>query len=361
MIRHISLSLLLVAAFALLPSISDGGTFILANLRTSDLGYSPFTGQIYAAVPDSSALNPNTLTPINPANAALGTAVPIGFDPTRVAVSSDGTNVFTVVGGRRAVQRYRLPTAAADQLFSVAGGPVFDDMYAIAGRPNAVVLHESAPGFSPPAIATVVYENAVLLPNQVGHGLGVGGPDIIAVDPADGTKAYGYQNTISSYDNVPMIISAAGIDTTSPATLQGVVTGAVGPIALTGDHLFTNQGKVYSLSLGFQVASFLGGELFTLDVNGHKLYTMTSSGTTKTLRAYSLDTLTLVGSDVFNGISGNPASLIRLGSDSMAFRTSADQVVILHSGAVPEPSGFIIAATLGFALTIAIRRKRLSA
>lgn len=96
--------------------------------------------------------------------------------------------------------------------------------------------------------------------------------------------------------------------------------------------------------MGFQVASFLGGELFTLDVNDGRLYTLSSSGTTKTFRAYSLDTLTLVDTDVLTGVQGNPASLIRLNSNAMAFRTSADQVVIFHSPAVvPEPNGLAIA------------------
>lgn len=357
MTRLTAISLLFMAMFPLSLSTSRGASYIVANLKTSDLGYSSLTGQIYAAVPDASSTNPNTLTPIDPATATLGAAIPIGFDPARIAVSSDGANVFTIIGGRRAVQRYRLPTATADQLFSVAGGPVFDDMYAILGRPNAVVLHESQPGISPPAVATVVYENGVLLPEQVGHGVGVGGPDIIAVDPADGTKAYGYQNTISSYDNVPMVIGPLGIDTTGPAPLQGVVVGPHGPIAITGDHLFSNQGRIFSMSLGFQVASFLGGDLFTLDVEDRRLYTISSSGTTKTFRAYSLDTLALVGTDVLTGVSGNPSSLIRLDSNAMAFRTSADQVVIFRSSAVvPEPSGLVIAAVFSFAL-LCVRRR----
>jgi hypothetical protein len=334
-----------MAVCSLMPSTLHGASYIVANLKTSDLGYSPLSGQIYAAVPDASSINPNSLTPINPTTAALGMPIPIGFDPARIAISSDGANVFTIIGGRRAVQRYHLPTAMMDQLFSIAGGPIFDDMYAVPGRPSAVVLHESQPGISPPAVATVVYENGVLLPRQVGQGVGVGGPDIIAVDPADGTKAYGYQNTISSHDNVPMVIGPLGIDVAGPAPLQGVVVGPHGPIAITGDHLFSNQGRIFSMSLGFQVASFMGGELFTLDVNDRRLYTMTSSGTTKTLRAYSLDTLALVGSDVLSGIQGDPASLIRLDSNAMAFRTSADQVIIFRSPAVvPEPGCLAIAA-----------------
>jgi hypothetical protein len=340
-------SVAMLAVFSVLAANvpARAASFIVANLKTSDLGYSSQSGLIYAAVPDGAALNPNSLTPINPNTAAIGEAIPIGFDPARIAVSADGVNVFTVIGGRRAVQRYHVPTSAADQLFSVAGGPVFDDMYAVPGRPNAVILHESQPGVSPPAVATVVYENGSLLPHQVGHGVGVGGPDIIAIDPANGTKAYGYQNTISSYDNVPMTLSSLGVDVAGPATLQGVVVGPHGPIAITGDYLFSNQGRIFSMSLGFQVGSFLGGGLFTLDATDRRLYTLEPSGNSMMFRSYSLDTLALVGTDVLDGISGNPSSLIRVGSNAMAFRTSNNQVVIFHSQAiVPEPSTMALSA-----------------
>ncbi len=361
MTRLMLISLLFVAVFALLPSPTSGATFIVANIKASDLGYSPLSGRIYATIPDVSPTNPNTLTPINPETATLETAIPIGFDPARIAVSSDGANVFATIGDRRAVQRYHVPTALVDQTFSVPGGPVFDDMYAVPNRPNAVVLHESQPGVSPPAVATVVYENGLLLPHQVGHGVGVGGPDILAVDPADGSRAYGYQNTISSYDNVPMVIGPLGIDAVGPAPLQGVVVGSHGPIAITGDHLFSNQGRIYSMSLGFQVASFLGGELFTIDVHDHRLYTISSSGTTKTFRAYSLDTLTLTGTDVLTGITGDPQSLIRLGSNAMAFRTSADRVVIFHSSAiVPEPSCLTVITPTFVLVVLRIRQSRIS-
>jgi hypothetical protein len=343
---------IIIAAYAISVLAANAASYTSINLKTTDLGYSSLSGQIYAAVPDSSPLNPNTLTMINPLTASIGTTIPIGFDPSRIAVSSDGSNVFTIIGDRRAVKRYRVPTNTADQQFTISGGPVFDDIYAIPGRPNAVVVHESFPGISPPAVGTVVYENGSPLPHQVGHGVGVGGPDIIAVDPADGTKAYGYQNTVSSYDNVPMTISVLGIDTAGPSSLQGVVTGPHGPIAITGDYLFSNQGRIYSFSQGFQVASFLGGDLFTLDIEDRRLYTLSSSGTTKTLRAYSLDTLTLIGTDTLTGISGTPRSLIRLSSRGMAFRTSSDRVVIFSSPiVVPEPSCLIITlSAIGFAI-----------
>jgi hypothetical protein len=329
--------------------------FKTVSLPSRDLAYSSVSGMVYASVPDSSAAFPNTLMPINPDTALLGPGIAIGFNPGKIAVSSDGTNLFTVIGGDVAVQRYNVPSATADQFFAVPGGPRISEIYGVPGRPNAVLFHEYEPGTSPPAVATVVYENGVLLPNQVGHGVGVGGPDIIAVDPTDGTKAYGYQNTISSYDHVPMTISPTGIATAGPSSLAGIMTGFnIGRIAIVGDRLFNDRGQVFSLSLGIQVASFQAGQSFVIDALGDKFYTVASSGTTQALRTYSLSALTQLRLDTVSPVSGTAASLTRFGDNGLAFRTSTGQVVLATT--VPEPSGVML-AVIG-ALLFAGRRLR---
>ena len=357
MLRHLLQATFCVGLCVMEIVPTKAASFIAANLQTNDLGYSSVTGLVYASVPNASATNPNTLTPINPNSAVLGTPIPIGFDPGRIAASFDGNNIFTVIGGQRAVQRYNIPTATADQLFTISGGPQITDMYPILGRPNAVALHEAALGFSPPAITTAIYENALLLPDQVGHGLGVGGPDIFAVDPTDGTKAYGYQNTISSYDNVPMVIGPTGINGAGSSALQGVLTGAVGHIAILGDRLFDDQGQIFSLTLGFQIGSFTGAGDFLLDPNYHRFYSISTSGATQTIRAYSLTTLTLLGTDTVTGVSGSTSSLTRFGVDGLAFRT-ANQVVFVHSAMVPEPSSIclLICGIVGLGITALWRR-----
>lgn len=341
-------------AFALVLLAAEtlqAGTVLTVNLNTNDIGFSQVSGLFYGSIPSGSAADPNTLKPIDPYTGALGTAIAIGFDPQRVAVSSDGANVFTVIGDRRGVQRYHVPTATPDQIFTIAGGPQITELYAVPGRPNAVVLHEHMAGFSPPAITTAVYENAVLLPHQVGHGLGVGGPDIIAVDPTDGTRAYGYQNSITSFDHVPMTIGALGIDMAGASALQGVITGFnVGRIAIVGDRLFTNLGGIYSRSLGIQVGAFLGGGNFVFDPDLQRFFSVTTSGSNQTIRAYSLDTLALIGSETYPGIAGSTSSLTRFGADGLGFRTSASQVIFIRSPLVPEPSSVVLAAfgLLGF-------------
>lgn len=349
--------LLAVAIALAIGSLTHAATlnFKSVALPTNDLAYSSVSGKVYASVPNASAKNPNSLTPIDPYTAILGAPIAIGFNPSRIAASTDGTNLFTVIGGDVAVQRYNIPSAAADQFFAIAGGPRISEIYGVPGRPNAVLLHEYAPGVSPPAVATVVYENGVLLPNQVGQGTGVGGPDIIAVDPTNGTKAYGYQNTITSFDHVPMSIGASGIATAGPSSLAGIMTGFnIGRIAIVGDKLLNDRGQIFSLSLGIQVGAFEAGDSFVIDAAGDKFFSVDSSGSTQTLRTYSLSTMAQLRLDTVSPVSGVARSLTRFGANGLAFRTTAGEVIFT---AVPEPSSMALSL---IAVSIFRVRKRLA-
>ena len=152
---------------------------------------------------------------------------------------------------------------------------------------------------------------------------------------------------------MPMLIGPQGIDTNGPSALQGVLTGNIGHIAIVGDHLFDDAGKIFSMSLGFQVGTFAGGSNFVLDPNYHKFFSITSSGSTQTIRAYSLETLALLGTDTVSGVSGTTFSLTRFANSGLAFRTSNDQVVFVRSAVVPEPTSIALAIIGSLSLAFA--------
>jgi hypothetical protein len=333
-------------------------TPIVVNLASRDLVYSPLNDTVYATVPNSSPTNPNSLMPINPSTGTLGAAIPIGFDPRDVVISSDGTTIHTVFGGNRGVQPFNVPGQSLGSPFVIPGGPQVKEMHSIPGRPNAVLIATHDPGFSPPATGTQVWENGVELPDHVGQGLGTGGPDIVAVDPTNGSRGYGYQNTVSGYTHWSMTIDANGVHTDAGPTLQNVMNGFnIGRIELLGNRLFNSRGEVYSISPAFQSGAFLGGENFVIDVPRNRLFSITSSGSSHTIRSYLLSTLQLQGSDTVSGIAGTTSSLTRFGTNGLAFRTSNNQIVFVRSALVPEPAGFALAAAGFFGgLTVARRR-----
>ena len=336
-IHSTALASMLVAVLrSLMPSSAAGATQTTINLQTTDLTYSSVNNTIYVSIPDGVATNPDSLTPINPATGALGAPIAIGFNPQTLVSSTDGTIIYTVFGGNRGIQPFSVPTQTLGAAFAITGGPQVRQIRAIPGQANSVVIATYDPGFSPPATGTGVWQNGVRLPDTVGSGLGVGGPDIIAVDRLDGTKAYGYENSSTGFSNTPMAISSTGIKGVNGPNLNGVLTGFnVGRIELIGNNLFTDRGEVFSLSPALQVGAFVGGSNFTFDLANNKLFSITSSGSTQTIHAYSLSTFQQLETDTITGVSGTTSSLTRFAADGLAFRTSNNQVVLAHSGIVP--------------------------
>ena len=172
----------------LFGSAASADTEIVISQPSNDIAYSAYSGLIYATVPSSANQNANTLLAINPLTGSLGTATPIGTGPTTVFASSDGTNLWTVVNDTTGVQRFNVPTQTADQFFSVGSPSHIGEIASIPGAPDEVIVHFDEPSVSPPVLFTGIWSNGVWLPDQVGEGVGVGGPDIFAVDPTHGTQ-----------------------------------------------------------------------------------------------------------------------------------------------------------------------------
>lgn len=346
-----------ICCWALLPGDCTAATFSVINLTSNDLIYSPLNDTIYASVPNSASTNPNSLTPINPHTAALGSPIAIGFNPQDVVISDDGANIYTVFGGRLGVQPLVVSSLALGTPFFITGGPQVKEIRSIPGRPDSVLVATYSPGFSPPATGTGVWQNGVHLPSVVGSGLGTGGPDIIAVDLLNGAHAYGYENSHTGYTNHSMKIDNNGVSGDGGPTLQNILTGFnVGHLELLGNRLFTNRGEVFNISPAFQSGAFIGGDNFLIDTGLNKLFSVTTSGSTQTLSAYDLTSMSLLGTDTVTGVPGSTGSLTRFGSSGLAFRTSS-QVVILNSAIVPEPAAITLTIT-GFAMVVWNYRRR---
>jgi hypothetical protein len=336
-----------MAAFVLLgvPLAAQAGTLsapIIINLQTRDLVYSPLDNRIYATVPNSAAMSANSLVEIDPASGALRSSIPIGFDPNQVVISSNGRTIHAVFGGNRGIQPFDVTTQSLGTAFFIPGGPQVRELYSIPGREKALLIATHDPRFSPSATGTQVWENGVELRDHVGQGVGSGGPDIVAVDPTNGTRGYGYLPSISSYDHWSLTIDANGVHENATPPLRGVMTGGMGHIELLGNRLFNSRGEVYNISPAFQTGSFQGGENFVMDVVANRLYSVTSSNSNHTIRAYDLSTLQLLAMDTLSGIPGTASNLTRFGAGGLAFRTSNDQLVLVRGTFVPEPSSLLL-------------------
>jgi DNA-binding beta-propeller fold protein YncE len=95
-------------------------------LATKDLVYDRNTQKIYASVPGSAGNVGNSIVPINPAAGTLDSAVFIGSEPGKLALSDDGQYLYTALDGAAAVRRFNVATRTAGQQFALGESPTMD-------------------------------------------------------------------------------------------------------------------------------------------------------------------------------------------------------------------------------------------
>lgn len=90
--------------------VSNSAVFAIyraLSLSTNDLIFDPTRNRIYASIPGS-IRDGNSIVSIDPFTASIGTPVPIGSEPSRLALSDNGQYLYTALDGAGAVRRLDL-------------------------------------------------------------------------------------------------------------------------------------------------------------------------------------------------------------------------------------------------------------
>jgi Calx-beta domain len=137
-------------------------------LTTKHLVYDPFRQTLYASVPSSAPINPNTIVPINSSSGAVGTPISIGSNPGRLALSRDGQFLFTSLDGTGLIRRYDLSSNSVGPDFNL--GVSFgqtnaaEDMESLPGQPTSLAISLASAGVNHVAVA--IYDNGVSRTNR---------------------------------------------------------------------------------------------------------------------------------------------------------------------------------------------------
>ncbi|WP_083343853.1 choice-of-anchor D domain-containing protein [Terriglobus roseus] len=119
-------------------------TFHVVPLTHSNMVYDPKSQKIFAAIPNLSTTNPNTIVPIDPTTGTAGTPIPVLKNPARLALSDDGhylyVSPFQLYGVTGQLQRIDLTTGMVDRTFTLPGSSTgIQDMHAVPGYPELLV------------------------------------------------------------------------------------------------------------------------------------------------------------------------------------------------------------------------------
>jgi hypothetical protein len=206
--------------------------------------YEPISKMLYASIPSTDPTHPNTILPIDPLTGNTGTPIPVGKDPSKLAVSSDGAYLYVGANSDHTLQRVNLATSQVDRTFALPIAPTFSlpttiyDMHVVPGASTLVVATLIA-SQSPSEAGTILVNDSGIVHNYNGSSSGISSLDYFT-----------FTSDSTLYSLGDGFLIAAGVDP-SEITYIGY-TPQLNPVALgyfvvgDGSLLYTNGGQVWN-------------------------------------------------------------------------------------------------------------------
>src|SRR5207253_8991930 len=274
-----------------------------------------------ASLPSSAGTFGNSLAPIDPQTAAMGTPVVVGSEPKRVEISDNGQYIYAVVSAGTSVRKFDVASQSPQIQFPLgtasgnSGPNIASDMAVVPGSPSSLAVSRFSGGNQ----VLTVFDNGIQRGNNVFCGS--------AIEAASSTTFYGFQN--GSFQK--FTLSASGFANVSSSNF---VTG-FGDIRYDNGRIYTTDGGVYDPEAQTLIGTIANASgLVVPDSAGGRVYFLTGLGSsTLTLKSFDPSTLAQTGTLTISGVSGTPTSFIRAGTNTLAFRTS-DQVYFVALSAI---------------------------
>ena len=322
------------------PSPSPAAAFVRQlELGTNDLVYIQATQKLYASVPSSEGSTGNSIAEIDPVTGSISHRVFVGSEPTVLAAAADGQTLYAGLEGASAIRRYNITTHTAGQQFPIGRddflGPFsFSDIAVSPGNPSVVAVARRNLCCTPRQEGVAVFDNGVQRP-QTGPDHSSGSDFLAFASPS---ILYG------SNDNslTTMTVDSAGITVTGTAIFT-----AGNELIFNNNLVYGASGQVINPSTGGLVGTFSTGGFNTshaIDPANNRAFFLVGQSSNIQLQAFDLTTFLPVGFIDLSGIVGGAESLVRWGSNGLAFRTSSRQVFLIETALVnpsvpvPDPT-----------------------
>jgi hypothetical protein len=324
------------------------------TLTPSFLVSVPSTGMLYASIPNSTIINPNTVVPIEAATGTVGTPIPVGRNPVMLAASSDGKYLYVALAGDQAIQRINLQTQVIERTFPFPAnicttcGPASPvDLQVVPGNSQEVVLSQG---------------NMLTLYNDAGVVNYVPGTfSLYYMAPFNSIAFAGTPQSIYSLPFTDVQNSFFGMVTLDEAGLQytpvtdtnyGGNNTTGGQVVSDGTLLYTNSGEVWNPATAaqtgtfpvttFNSTSYPNERNLTIDASLGELYVIGeqnygNGSDANVLTAYGQQLLAITGTLAFPQINtAILTNLVRWGSNGFAFLDSGNVYIVRSSIASPQ-------------------------
>ncbi|MET0754006.1 MAG: Calx-beta domain-containing protein [Pyrinomonadaceae bacterium] len=307
---------------------------------------------IYATRPSTVGSEGNSITRINPLTGEIGASVYVGSEPNKLALSDNGQTMYVSLDGAYAIRRYETSTQMPGVQFPVGrestssnplGAPYRAGDIAVApGNPNLLAVARDKPGIKPPGAGVAMFNNGVQLPlTGPGHS---DSANYLAFS-SSATTLYGgayYGEGLRT-----LTVSESGVvdNTGNPTSFE------VRKLKFENNLVFTSTGHIINPETRTLMGTCPGVNTpaFVPDTaTGRVLYAVKDSSSSNiTIKAFDINTFTLIGSMVIPNTTGDaePTTLVRYGTNGLAMRTMDNnklffiQTSLLPTGnPLPPPS-----------------------
>lgn len=292
------------------------------DLEANDLIHDPHRKRLYASVGASDAEHANSIAKIDPSSGVIETAVFVGSDPGRLAIADDGQYLYVALDGAAAVRRVDLTSFSAGLEFPVLdGGTLYvEDIEVLPGAPGSVAISRRNRCCSPRHEGVAIYDDGVMRPvTTPGHT----GSNVIEF-PDSASILYGYNNETTEFGFRRMEVSDSGVVVAS--TRRGLLDRFGIDIEFADGRIYATDGAVVDPVDETLVATIPARGAMRADpANGRVLFRY---GIPQTVSTFSTTTFAALDSLAVPDADGAAGSLVRWGTDGLAFRTNAGILLV---------------------------------
>lgn len=299
--------------------------------------YNPVTGLLYLSVPSSvGAPYGNSIVSMDPATGALGTPIPVGSEPNRLALTSDGLFLWVGLDGASAVRKVDLTSGTAGLQFALPSSGANSSpttaiaLAALPGATNSVVV-----AMNPNSPSIAIYDSGAL--RGTAYNFNYYSSAVLALQ-TDGTRSEIYAAGSSTY-NV-FTYSATGLTPKATASSGNYAASNNDDLLAISGSLYTDSGKVYDTEAGALLGTFyvtptvLAAGPTTVDPTLGKVFVLDNLNTTgypynfTQIQSFSTVNFTTatgtipVSAPTYPNSLAASSHLTRWGTNGLAFRTN---------------------------------------
>ncbi|MDB6138581.1 MAG: hypothetical protein JWO94_1653 [Verrucomicrobiaceae bacterium] len=329
------------------------------TLTAADVVWDAARGRCYASVPASAPALANMVVAIDPLTQQITGSVAVGQNPRKLALTSGGEHLYVALDANGTIAKIDPDTMTVESSFAVGTSPYYgtlyvQDMGAVAGSPEMLVVSQynkiTSPGYSGVAVYDGGVMRAVTVPNSLGGAV---------LEPSgDPALWFAYDNQSSSNGFRQLLVDANGI---TQIQSNGSLVGGTTDLHADGGRVFSNAGAEVDGVQMRRLGAFTlptGPGVALPDVAAHRVYYIEPrtlyTTTYDKIGAYDIDSFALARRLTFSpAVTISPAtqpyvpgSFIRWGGNGLAFRTDSTVVFATSSQLVPDALAADLVATM---------------